>query len=61
MEWMGGIGVRYQALWWGSIELGVRFREDEGLSQTTALVRLNGVLAPKSHLYRERAKNQLAN
>ena len=38
-----GIGVRYQALSWGSIELGVRNREDDGLAGTTVLVRVNGV------------------
>jgi len=43
LERVFGIGVRYQALRWGSIELGVRNREDEGLAGTTVLVRVNGV------------------
>ena len=43
LERVIGIGVRYQALSWGSIELGVRNREDEGLAGTTVLVRVNGV------------------
>ncbi len=43
LERVIGIGVRYQALAWGSIELGVRNREDEGLAGTTVLVRVNGV------------------
>ena len=46
LEWLAGWGVRYQATWWGSIELGVRHRQDEGLSQSTVLIRLNGVFAP---------------
>jgi hypothetical protein len=60
MKWMGGLGVRYQALWWGTIELGVRFREDDGLAQTTALVRLNGVFVPRSQRDRDVKKNRLA-
>jgi hypothetical protein len=60
MKWMGGLGVRYQALAWGSIELAVRFREDEGLSQTTALVRLNGVFARRTPGDRDAKKNSLA-
>jgi hypothetical protein len=43
LERVLGIGVRYQALSWGSIELGVRNREDDGLAGTTVLVRVNGV------------------
>jgi hypothetical protein len=43
LERVVGIGVRYQALAWGSIELGVRNREDDGLAGTTVLVRVNGV------------------
>jgi len=45
-EWLVGWGVRYQALPWGSIELAVRHREDEGLGDSTVLVRVNGVLNP---------------
>lgn len=58
MEWLAGWGVRYQALWWGSIELAVRHREDEGLSQSTVLIRLNGVLAPRSSRDRDVTKNR---
>jgi hypothetical protein len=53
LEWLAGWGVRYQALWWGSIELAVRHREDEGLQQSTVLVRLNGVLVPRSERDRD--------
>lgn len=58
MEWLAGWGVRYQALWWGSIELAVRHREDEGLQQSTVLVRLNGVLAPRNQRDRDAKKRQ---
>jgi hypothetical protein len=48
LEWVGGAGVRYNALRdWGAIELAVRVREDEGLGDTTVMVRLNGVLDPR--------------
>lgn len=43
LEWVLGFGARYQALTWGSIELAVRARQDEGLGGITALVRVNGV------------------
>lgn len=43
LEWLAGWGVRYQALRWGSIELAVRHRQDEGLQESTVLVRVNGV------------------
>ncbi|MBL9017953.1 MAG: hypothetical protein JNL83_27450 [Myxococcales bacterium] len=43
LEWVAGWGVRYQALRWGSIELAVRHRQDEGLQESTVLVRVNGV------------------
>ncbi len=46
LEWVAGAGVRYQALTWGSIELAVRNREDDGLRGTTVMVRLNGVVRP---------------
>ncbi|GEM_PF-1924107 len=58
MEWLVGWGVRYQALWWGSVELAVRHREDEGLQQSTVLVRFNGVLAPRSSRDRDVQKNR---
>ncbi len=43
LEWVAGWGVRYQALKWGSIELAVRHRQDEGLQESTVLVRVNGL------------------
>jgi len=43
--WVGGWGVRYQALDWGSIELAVRHREGDDLDGATVLVRVAGVLA----------------
>ncbi|HEY4182776.1 MAG TPA: hypothetical protein VGM90_38355 [Kofleriaceae bacterium] len=45
LEWLAGWGVRYQAFSWGSIELAVRHRQDEGLPQSDVMVRLNGVFA----------------
>jgi hypothetical protein len=42
LRWIGGWGVRYQALSWGSIELEVRHREGDGLRGSTVLVRVNG-------------------
>jgi hypothetical protein len=43
-EWVAGLGVRYQALTWGSIEIGVRTRDSEDVSNATIFVRVNGVL-----------------
>lgn len=49
LEWVAGAGVRYNALRdWGAIELAVRVREDEGLGDTTVMVRLNGVFDPRN-------------
>jgi len=42
LRWLAGWGIRYQALSWGSIELAVRHRENEGLSDSAVLVRING-------------------
>jgi hypothetical protein len=47
LEWLAGWGVRYQALSYGSIELAVRHRQDEGLQESTVLVRINGVWNPR--------------
>ncbi len=47
LEWLAGWGVRYQAMRWGSIELAVRHRQDEGLQESTVLVRMNGVWNPR--------------
>jgi hypothetical protein len=43
LRWLGAWGVRYQAFAWGSIELGVRHREDQSLRDSTVFVRVNGV------------------
>jgi len=42
MRWLGGWGVRYQALSWGSIELAMRHREGDSLGDSTVLIRVNG-------------------
>lgn len=42
-EWVAGVGVRYQALAWGAVELGVRHRQDAGLADLTVMIRVNGV------------------
>jgi hypothetical protein len=47
LEWVFSWGVRYQALHWGSIELDVRHRENEGLAGSTVMVRVNGVWSRK--------------
>lgn len=46
-EWVFGWGVRYQAFEWGAIDLAVRHRENEGLGDSTVMVRVNGVLDPR--------------
>ncbi|MBA3463558.1 MAG: hypothetical protein H0T46_26615 [Deltaproteobacteria bacterium] len=56
LEWVAGWGVRYQALKYGSIELAVRHRQDEGLQESTVLVRVNGVWNPR----RDPPKNRIA-
>ncbi len=48
LEWVAGWGVRYQALRWSSVELLVRHREDEGLGDSTVMIRVNAAL----HRYR---------
>jgi hypothetical protein len=45
LEWLLGIGVRYQALPWASVELAVRARQAEDLGSSTVMIRLNAVLA----------------
>jgi hypothetical protein len=42
--WVGGGGVRYQALSWGAIELGVQVREGDGLERPVIFVRVNAAL-----------------
>ncbi len=47
LTWLAGWGIRYQALSWGSIELAIRHRENEGLADSTVLVRVNGTTSFK--------------
>src|SRR5262249_55365160 len=49
LEWVAGLGVRYQALTWGSIEIGVRARQTEDISNATIMVRVNGILGGDSN------------
>jgi len=42
LRWLVGWGVRYQALSFGSIELGARHRQGEGFDDAAVLIRLNG-------------------
>jgi len=58
LEWVAGLGVRYQALSWGAIELAVRNRQGDGLAGTTVMVRVHGVWAPRAA--RPRRARQLA-
>jgi hypothetical protein len=41
LRWLGGWGVRYQAVSWASVELGMRHRGGDSLSDSTVLVRVN--------------------
>ncbi len=43
LRWMLGIGVRYQAFAWGSVELAVRARQNDDLGGATVMVRLNAI------------------
>jgi hypothetical protein len=45
LGWLLGIGVRYQAFPWASVELAVRARQAEDLGASTVMIRLNAVLA----------------
>jgi len=45
LGWMLGVGVRYQAFAWASVELAVRARQAEDLGASTVLVRVNARLA----------------
>jgi hypothetical protein len=45
LEWLLGIGVRYQAFAWASVELAVRARQGEDLGASTVLVRVNAQLS----------------
>ena len=42
LAWLAGFGVRYQALTWGSVELGVRAREKDA-ENLVAMLRFNAV------------------
>jgi hypothetical protein len=44
LRWLLGVGVRYQAFGWASVELAVRVREAEDLGATTVMVRVNAAL-----------------
>jgi hypothetical protein len=46
-EWVAGWGVRYQAFPWGAVELAVRHRENEGLGDSTVMVRVSGSIDPR--------------
>ncbi len=41
LRWIVGVGVRYQAFSWASVELAVRARQGEDLGASTVLVRVN--------------------
>ncbi|HSR97335.1 MAG TPA: hypothetical protein VLM79_09815 [Kofleriaceae bacterium] len=43
LGWVVGIGVRYQAFSWASVELAVRARQGDDLGASTVLVRVNAV------------------
>jgi hypothetical protein len=43
LHWMLGIGVRYQAFSWGSVELAVRARQGEDLGGATVMARFNAI------------------
>jgi len=43
LEWVAGWGVRYQAFARAAIELAVRHRQDEGLGDSTVMVRMTGM------------------
>ncbi len=42
LRWLAGWGVRYRVVSWGSIELAMRHRGGDDLSDSTVLVRVNG-------------------
>lgn len=46
LGWIVGIGVRYQAFSWASVELAVRAREGDDLGASTVLVRVNATRRP---------------
>jgi len=46
LAWVVGIGVRYQAFSWASVELAVRARQGDDLGASTVLVRVNAARRP---------------
>jgi opacity protein-like surface antigen len=46
LGWLLGVGVRYQAFSWASIELAVRARQGDDLGDSTVLVRVNAATRP---------------
>lgn len=44
LGWLLGVGVRYQAFPWASVELAVRARQAEDLGASTVMIRLNTTL-----------------
>lgn len=44
LGWLLGIGVRYQAFPWASVELAVRARQSEDLGASTVMIRINAFL-----------------
>lgn len=46
-RWLFAWGVRYRALSWSSIELGVRHREGDDLGGATVMVRLSAILSTR--------------
>lgn len=60
LGWVLGIGVRFQAVRWASVELAVRAREAEELGASTVLLRLNAVWdapeRPATRKHRDRRK-----
>jgi len=47
LGWMLGVGVRYQAFSWASVELAVRARQGEDLGASTVMVRVNAIARPR--------------
>ncbi|HEY0481969.1 MAG TPA: hypothetical protein VGD37_30835 [Kofleriaceae bacterium] len=46
LGWLLGVGVRYQAFSWASVELAVRARQGEDLGASTVMVRVNAIARP---------------
>jgi hypothetical protein len=46
LRWLLGIGVRYRAFSWASVELAVRARQGEDLGASTVMVRVNALAMP---------------